>query len=459
MYYRKKIGEREVHERLIIRPLHGGWYHVCTPDGDIYAEELKVPPLIGLWPLKILNDGSREVPQGFHPDECYFFEDGSAGLAPFTQAHQDMMLSESHAMFAGDMADLGFTVPLRRLGHKGQPPALPLPAPVALKDAPARPATDQRRVQLAPVQVRIEEPPLADGQVTPRSPRPDIGTDGHWVYSKTIGSFSEGCRALVSKSFVMLGLFGVTEPAPGVQVPVQWSSLAVDALELGDLKKDLPGGKTVDDADGPLGRDVRLLDLQKDRRGKIFMTFKDAVDQFEEKYSDEHHTEGPDTVIFCGQYMSSNGGNPLNYHNRFVAEGNLDKCDPHVLEHESLCRIFQTGVEVDQLHGSQLVMFELICRGIQRIQSRFRDCFLGKLDIDAGGGKKGKGRVRAAPDADLHLFLGGSALRGRMCLCPKLMQFIADRKHIEYCQLKEERMLNEERFAMQQGGKVPPDKA
>ena len=191
----------------------------------------------------------------------------------------------------------------------------------------------------------------------------------------------------------------------------------------------------------------------------MLITFKDAIDQFEEKYSDEHHTEGPDTIIFCGQYMASIGGNPLNSHNRFVAGGVLDKCDPHALEHESPCRISQVGVEIDQLHGSQLVMFELICRGIQRIQSRFRDCFLGKLDVDAGGGRKGKGRVRASPDADLHLFLGCSALRGRMCLCPKLMHFIADLKHIEYCQLKEERLLNEERLALQQGKAVPPDKA
>ena len=102
-------------------------------------------------------------------------------------------------------------------------------------------------------------------------------------------------------------------------------------------------------------------------------------------------------------------------------------------------------------------MFELICRGIQRIQSRYRECFLGKLEIDSGGGRKGKGRARANPEQDAHLFLGGSALRGRMCLSPVLMQWIADRKHVEYSQLKEERKLDEERRALQ-SGKPPLDK-
>ena len=203
--------------------------------------------------------------------------------------------------------------------------------------------------------------------------------------------------------------------------------------------------------------DIRLLDYKEDRRGKRYLLFKDGVDQFQSpSLKDMDYVDWPNTVIFCGRYMYTNSGTPLGYHNKFVQDGGLDRNDPYVLEHESLCRIYQVGVEIDQLHASQLIIFELICRGIQRIESRFKDCFLGKLEIDSGGGKKGGGRARANPEQDLHLFLGSSSMRGRLCISPELLEWLAERKHREYIMLKEDRKLVEERRALQSG--KAPDK-
>ncbi len=287
-----------------------------------------------------------------------------------------------------------------------------------------------------------------------------------------IGAYLRGAVAHVSRSFTFLGTYGVTEPEVGVFVPVIWQTgadvragrnlpgLVVKAVVsdsktgLGDLQADLDAQPKAAGAE----QDVRLLQYKEDRRGKRYLVFRDGVDQLlTPTLKDMDYFDGPDTVIFCGRYMSVNSGTPLGYHNKFVADGGLDRNDPYVLEHESLCRLFQVGVEIDQLHASQLIIFELICPGIQRIESRFKDCFLGKLEIDSGGGKKGGGRARANPEQDLHLFLGSSSIRGRLCICPQLLEWLAERKHREYIMLKEDRKLVEERRALQ-SGKAPPDK-
>ena len=81
---------------------------------------------------------------------------------------------------------------------------------------------------------------------------------------------------------------------------------------------------------------------------------------------------------------------------------------------------------------------------MQRIEARLRDAFLWATTIDAGVNWKRKGNHMVPPEADLRVFRGSSALRGCMCLCPELMAYVAEKKHIEYCKLKEEQKLNEE---------------
>ncbi len=205
-------------------------------------------------------------------------------------------------------------------------------------------------------------------------------------------------------------------------------------------------------------QDVGLLRYKEDSRGKRDLVIQDGVDQLlTSNLKENDFVDGPDIVIFCGRHMSFNSGTPNGYHNMFVADGGLDHNDLCVLEPGSLCCLFQVGIETDQLHASQLVPFELICRGIHRMESRFKDCFLGKLEIHSGGGKKGGGRARANPERDLHLFLGSSSIRGRLCICPQLFEWLAERKHREYSMLKDDRTLVEERRALQSGN-APPGK-
>ena len=86
---------REWHERLVVLHISDSHYLILTPDGDLYAEALSVPPMVRVRRLTELGDGSREVPEGIRVDEIYWFEDGSAVLAPLTEAIEARVVGEA----------------------------------------------------------------------------------------------------------------------------------------------------------------------------------------------------------------------------------------------------------------------------------------------------------------------------------------------------------------------------
>ena len=142
---------------------------------------------------------------------------------------------------------------------------------------------------------------------------------------------------------------------------------------------------------------------------------------------------------------------------RWKSEGRLGPEDPGVIEFETLARALKVAIEIDQLHVSQLQCMEILCRAMQRIQLKYRDRFLGRSDIDSGGGKqKGRGRIHHY-EQDYHFVLGTNSTRGLVAVCPALAEWLADKKHREVLMLKEDRKLNAER-AYLAGGPSPDNK-
>ena len=441
------------HERCILHHVHSSHYISMSADGDIYMENYAPDAWISIHKLKTDRLGSRVIPTGIDPGDCLWFEEGSAGLlTPLSESQIAAALAQAKEMLLECRAELGLQVPVRRV--RGKTSGLP---------GGAQPLALERPAMVNPG-AKVGGPPRPDigtpfaGRVPPAVyPRPDpLDTTGRWRYLISGVGFAKGGDAHISGDFLFNGRFGVTTVSPGVTAPVEYGQASEVAAEIGDLDLELAGKVQPVSKDQ---MDVRLLEYKEDRRGKRHFPFKEAADILQEPSEEVSLVDGPSTICFCASYMAGNGGTPLNYHSRFVQEGGLDKADPYVIEHEAYCRILQYAMEIDQIHVSQCVSFELVCRGLQRIQMRYRECFLGKIEVDNNSGKKGKGRSRGNPDLDLHLFLGSSPLRGRMCIAPALLEWISERKHREYMLLKEERKLNEERFALQSGGKPPPDKA
>ena len=157
-YIRGAKGRREFHERILIRLLgDAGWYHIVTPDGDIYREELRSPPLVSIHRLTEQADGHRVLPAGIKDSEVYWMKHGSGELAPLTPALRTMLVRESNLLYRDDMRELGLGVPERRHSRKGPavrtpPPPLPPPA-LGSSVRPSAPPADENSVWLSLVDV------------------------------------------------------------------------------------------------------------------------------------------------------------------------------------------------------------------------------------------------------------------------------------------------------------------
>ena len=76
---------------------------------------------------------------------------------------------------------------------------------------------------------------------------------------------------------------------------------------------------------------------------------------------------GPVTGPWLLKYMHVNGGSPLAFHHRWIAEVRLDYSATGTAEHLLLCRVLELMVTYDGLNATQLASTELIPRKIQMI--------------------------------------------------------------------------------------------
>ena len=395
-YFEKVADSKEVHERVILRHLVYGWYHILTPDGDVYAEQLTCPPAVKVWgPLTKRATGGRYWPRELRREEIYRFEDGGAELYPLTLKILKNAEKESKAIVDDDLLDLN---PPAQQAHVG-----------AGDD-------DDLRLLTGP------------------------GGAGLWAALIDIHGYKIGDGVILVEGSVAIGHFGVALLASGMSIPVEWlpeGQTPRAAASGGDLaERQLLGGDH--DADK---MDERLLPLEFDRRGKRHLDFKKASDMLLEPDQEElkEVVDGPTTICWVTAFMAQHGGSALAYHSRWQHEARLTIEDPAVLDHETLCHILQTALQVDQLNLGRLMCFELLARALQRIQGRYRERLI------AGGTGNGKGKSRGALEEDYHMVMGTQATWGRVLICPALSDYLADKRQKKSALLKEERKLDEER--------------
>jgi hypothetical protein len=285
--------------------------------------------------------------------------------------------------------------------------------------------------------------------------------DARWVVSETVGRVYVGTvlGTTLPPGAVDIGDFGVCRYL-GEVVPVR-NAKALGAGGLRARSRDDGGDKGYaalaraagfGNEDGPggaaLGGDYRGLPLKRDARSRQFRDFKDIVDTASDPNREDWVVESPATVSFCVQHMFEHGGTPLAHHGRFVAEGRLQPGDAGIAAHEVICRALQVAVQYDQLQVTQLASFEILMRLLQMTQMKYRERFLGSTVGNGGGGKKGGGHQPYLVEDDMHLYLGTSATRGRLCISPKLTEHVSTKQGAEASLYKERRKLMEERRLM-----------
>ena len=189
------------------------------------------------------------------------------------------------------------------------------------------------------------------------------------------------------------------------------------------------------------------------------MDFKMGSDALLEPGHDDWVVAGLPTVCHVTDFACDHGGSFMGFHSRWKSDARLSDDDFGVLDHETYCRVLDVALAYDQLHLSQCACIGLICRALHRVQLRYNARFIGTT-VSANGGedrKKGGGRPQLPGDPDLRLLIGTSVTRGLVNVAPKLLEWVADKKHAEVLLLKEDRKLATERAFAAGLSKTPAD--
>eukprot|EP00974_Lingulodinium_polyedra_P088119 8545334-Lingulodinium_polyedra.AAC.1 len=99
------------------------------------------------------------------------------------------------------------------------------------------------------------------------------------------------------------------------------------------------------------------------------------------------------------------------WHTKWVTLSRAGPTDEATTLHETLCRTLQVLACYDQCDLGNLAAAEILCRQLQLVEERQRE---------SGSQKGDQGKHAAASTLDGHLYLGSTASRGGLCICPQL---------------------------------------
>ena len=182
-------------------------------------------------------------------------------------------------------------------------------------------------------------------------------------------------------------------------------------------------------AAGAPGGDLRIMAIQTDVRGQRHRPFSEAARLLVEMPFADWPIDGPRTLLWVVLFILRVAGTPLAWHQKFRTDGDLDDDEPGVGNHEMMCRLLELGLCYDQLHGSNLALMEMVARGIQTENERYRY------------------RFESSEDAELNhnLMIGMTHGRGHVCVCPALRDHVSSQLQKEAAIAKERRKAREER--------------
>ncbi|CAK0818371.1 unnamed protein product, partial [Prorocentrum cordatum] len=210
-----------------------------------------------------------------------------------------------------------------------------------------------------------------------------------------------------------------------------------------------PGGRAGGTATPPAGEppsnDFRALAVVRDSRGRRDRSFGDALKEQTECERVDWPVLGPRTLLLVLQFMLRMAGGAVAWHTRWLAVMGLAEGDEAAKQHDIICRILETSMVHDQLVITELASFEHLARQLQLIEERVYD----EKSRKAAVALKGQGKKDATPQGALSTevghFLGIGETKGNLCICPALMQFIAEQMQDEAAVSKERRKAREER--------------
>jgi len=189
----------------------------------------------------------------------------------------------------------------------------------------------------------------------------------------------------------------------------------------------------------PLG-DARSLPVRLDNLGRRHRDLRDCSTLMTEDTFDDWPVRGPRTTLWCLKHMVEQAGNPTAWHAKWKLLAALKDTDETCIAHATACHTLELLARYDQMNIPNLAAAELLSRQIQLIEERRRE-----ETLREEAGKKQKHDSMIGAGIDSYLYMGNSASRDGLCICPLLQDWISLELQKESSILKERRKAREER--------------
>lgn len=329
-------GERPVtwHSRLLLAPIEGNLWQICTPDMDRYPELLEAANpdytdfvYLGANPAVPARISARSV-YGFQPM-------GPGQLAQLIQQGRIEADAERAA---------------RGLGPLG--PGGVLPAAAGPPAAPAAPGP----AAVAPVVVGGAPAAVA------AAPAPAVAVMV-WVAIEAAGGYSKGEIVVVEPTPLPLGhhIIGDRCILPSKLMDGQGCfARRVLQSEAANYQLD----------------DFRVLPVKFDAQGLRRCEFNLAVAAMKEGVPQGGglQLDGPASALNILKNMRDQNFTPTTFHEFWLRSSDIPRGDRSTYEHECLSRILEALVTVDQVNVASMQGVELIVRRMQVIREAHRVC-------------------------------------------------------------------------------------
>ncbi|CAK0840106.1 unnamed protein product, partial [Prorocentrum cordatum] len=197
-------------------------------------------------------------------------------------------------------------------------------------------------------------------------------------------------------------------------------------------------------APGVAGPDPRVLATVLDARGLRDMPFSDAARRQTETPRADWPVRGPRTTTRVLRFMLRMAGGAMAWHSRWMAMMQALETGDTAKLHETLRRVIETSLCHDQLIICELASYEFLSRQLQLVEERFfeeRARRTHPAPEAKGRAKDGAAAAAADVSSEIGHFLGtGETISmGNLCICPALMDRIADQMKSEAAVAKERR--------------------
>ena len=368
----------------MLSPIRMSRYLTLSPDREMLDEDLTTSDGNPLTAFRMVRTDGRVL--GVNPDNFFTFEQSDLGV--LDDSEYDEWLEEAQNVL-GALENYDPSMQPSRHGDGLIAGAIEQSG-IGIRDS------------LVPADSAVPDGLVA--QALRNLPPSDGG--GYFVFAQTVDNFIAGSRVPSDVQVLSLKSKGVASVGNGVEVFVK-------LIEVGKANSST---SPYDDRVLNLGNervDGRVLPICRDLSGGRYLDVKTAIDKFIPARDTDYPLAGPVTGPWLVKFMWQNGGGPMSFHHRFIADTRLDYTAGGISEHMSLCKCLELAITYDHIDIGRSAACELMCRKVQMIHDKWKHKLPNVNPTST-----------SSADDESFLLLGTHETRGNIGVCPELTTWL-----------------------------------